>query len=57
MDVAIVENASCPDETRLHTALSDLPQAAANLRGPAIILLGLPPRRAAQSQSKTELAL
>lgn len=57
MDVAIVENASCPNETRLHTRLSDLPQATAALDGPAIILLGLPPRRAAQNQPQTELAL
>ena len=57
MDVAIVENASCPNETRLYTRLSDLPQATAALDGPAIILLGLPPRRAAQNQPQTELAL
>lgn len=57
MDVAIVENASCPNETRLHACLSDLPQTVAALNGPAIILLGLPSRRAAQTQSRTELAL
>jgi uroporphyrin-III C-methyltransferase/precorrin-2 dehydrogenase/sirohydrochlorin ferrochelatase len=57
MNVAIVENASCPNETRLHTRLSNLPQAAAALDGPAIILLGLPPRRAAAAQLQTELAL
>lgn len=57
MDVAIVENASCPNEQRLHTRLSDLPQKVAALEGPAIILLGLPPRRAAAAQRHTELAL
>ncbi|WP_296642817.1 siroheme synthase CysG [Roseinatronobacter sp.] len=57
MDVAIVESASCPDETRLQTTLNDLPHAAAKLRGPAIILLGLSPRRAQQTQTETELAL
>lgn len=41
LPAVIVENASLPDERRLHTRLADLGEAAASdIRGPAIILLG-----------------
>lgn len=41
LPAVIVENASLPDERRLHTRLADLAAvAAAGIRGPAIILLG-----------------
>ncbi|MCX7645319.1 MAG: uroporphyrinogen-III C-methyltransferase [Rhodobacteraceae bacterium] len=46
--VSVVENASRPDERVLATTLGALPEAleAAGLTGPAVILLGLAPRRA-----------
>lgn len=41
LPVTVVENASLPDERRLHTRLAGLAAvAAADIRGPAIILLG-----------------
>jgi uroporphyrin-III C-methyltransferase/precorrin-2 dehydrogenase/sirohydrochlorin ferrochelatase len=47
--VSVVENASRPDEriisSRLGALAADL--AAADLRGPAVIMLGLAPREAA----------
>jgi uroporphyrin-III C-methyltransferase len=36
----IVENASRPDERRLKTTLKDLPEAAADLNGPALLIVG-----------------
>ncbi len=45
--VSLVENASRTDERVIGTTLSALPAATAALTGPAVILLGLAPRRAA----------
>lgn len=44
--VTLVENASRPSERILPATLGTLPEAAAQLDGPAILLLGLAPRRA-----------
>lgn len=44
--VTLVENVSRPDERILATTLATLPEAAAALSGPAVILLGLAPRQA-----------
>lgn len=48
--VTVVENASRPEERHLATTLAALPAAleAARMDGPAVILLGLAPRTAAQ---------
>ena len=40
----LVENVSRPDQRVLSTTLASLPDAAAQLTGPAVILLGLAPR-------------
>jgi uroporphyrin-III C-methyltransferase len=40
----LVENVSRPDQRILSTTLASLPDAAAQLTGPAVILLGLAPR-------------
>lgn len=45
--VAIVENASRPDQRIIAASLATLPEAVATTRGPAILLYGLAPRRAA----------
>jgi uroporphyrin-III C-methyltransferase len=47
--VTIVENASRLDERVVATTLADLPDALADITGPAVILYGLAPRRAAQA--------
>jgi uroporphyrin-III C-methyltransferase len=44
--VTLVENASRAEERVVCACLSDLPRAAAQLSGPAVILLGLAPRPA-----------
>jgi len=46
--VTLVENASRAEERTLCCSLADLPAAAAQLSGPAVILLGLAPRAAAR---------
>lgn len=48
--VALVENASRPEERVLPATLATLPQTAAGLAGPAVILLGLAPRLARSTQ-------
>lgn len=53
--VTLVENASRPDERVLAATLASLPQAAAGLNGPAVILLGLAPRAA--RSAKLEAAI
>jgi uroporphyrin-III C-methyltransferase len=50
--VTLVENASRHDERVIAATLSTLPGAAEGLGGPAVILFGLAPRRAAQSLSE-----
>lgn len=47
--VALVENVSRPDQRVLAATLATLPEAAQSLSGPAVILLGLAPRQAAQA--------
>ena len=47
--VTLVENVSRPDQRVLAATLATLPEAAAQLCGPAVILYGLAPRQAAQS--------
>jgi uroporphyrin-III C-methyltransferase len=44
--VTLVENVSRPDQRILSATLATLPEAAAALDGPAVILYGLAPRRA-----------
>jgi siroheme synthase len=45
--ISVVENASRPDKRTIATTLAALPEAAAGLTGPAVMLLGLAPRNAA----------
>ena len=45
--VTVVENASRADERILGTTLAGLPEAVSGLEGPAVLLYGLAPRRAA----------
>lgn len=45
--VTLVENVSCPDKRVVAASLATLPEAAQTLEGPAVILYGLSPRRAA----------
>jgi len=45
--VTVVENVSRPDQRIVQSRLIDLPDAMADIGGPAILLLGLEPRRAA----------
>ena len=45
--VTLVENVSRPDQRIVAATLATLPEAAAALDGPAVILYGLSPRRAA----------
>ncbi len=47
--VTIVENVSRPDQRVLPATLATLPQAVADVPGPAILLYGLAPRAVAQS--------
>jgi uroporphyrin-III C-methyltransferase len=47
--VTLVENVSRPDQRILAATLADLPDVAARLEGPAVILYGLAPRQAVQS--------
>ncbi len=56
--VSVVENASRPDQRVLAVTLATLPAilAAADLDGPALIWLGLPPRAAALPQTRKEFA-
>ncbi|GHE05722.1 uroporphyrin-III C-methyltransferase [Defluviimonas sp. 20V17] len=53
--VTLVENASRADERVLPATLATLPEAAAGLDGPAILMLGLAPR-AARATAKEALA-
>ena len=54
--VTLVENASRPDQQIIAATLATLPQTAAPLAGPAMILLGLAPRQAQQALSLQEVA-
>jgi siroheme synthase len=45
-DVTLVENVSRPHQRIVQTSLATLPEAAAQLAGPAVILYGLAPRQA-----------
>ncbi len=56
MPVSVIENASRRDEQVIATTLADLPAAAQGLDGPAMITLGVAPRRAADA-ADTEVAL
>lgn len=47
--VTLVENVSRPDQRILAATLATLPEAAQSLEGPAVILYGLAPRRAASA--------
>ncbi|MGF6860003.1 uroporphyrin-III C-methyltransferase [Rhodobacteraceae bacterium MBR-64] len=49
--VTVVENASRPDQAIHATTLAALPATVAGLAGPAILLYGISPRRAAHSLS------
>lgn len=53
--VTLIENVSRPEERVISTSLAALPEAAAALQGPAVILYGLAPR-AAQSALKEAIA-
>ena len=57
--VTVVENASRPEEKILGTTLGALPQTLsdAGLDGPALILFGLAPRRAAAALTDLEKEL
>ncbi|WP_299817205.1 siroheme synthase CysG [uncultured Jannaschia sp.] len=55
--VTIVENASRPDQEVRAATLATLPDALADLEGPAVLLLGLAPRAAAQAIASREIAL
>jgi uroporphyrin-III C-methyltransferase len=50
--VTIVENASRPDQRIVAATLATLPEALADVSGPAVLLYGLAPRRAAQALSQ-----
>lgn len=49
--VTIVENASRADQRVVATSLATLPEALADVSGPAVLLYGLAPRHAAQALS------
>lgn len=49
--VTVVENASRADQRVIAATLATLPEAAARTQGPAVILFGLAPRRAAAALS------
>ena len=53
--VTLVENVSRPDQRILPATIATLPDAAAGLDGPAVILLGLAPRQAAPRQAAPTL--
>ena len=55
--VTLVENVSRPDQRILAASLATLPEAAALLDGPAIILFGLAPRQATQILPRLQEAL
>lgn len=55
--VTIVENASRADEQVVATTLADLPQALGPIAGPAVILYGLAPRRAARTLAQLKEAI
>ena len=55
--VTLIENVSRPDQRILAASLATLPEAAAQLDGPAIILLGLAPRQATQILPRLQEAL
>ncbi|MFN5826687.1 MAG: uroporphyrinogen-III C-methyltransferase [Rhodobacterales bacterium] len=54
--VTIVENASRADERALATSLAALPEALGDISGPAVLLYGLAPRRAAATLSRLKEA-
>lgn len=54
--VTLVENVSRPDQRIVAATLSILPEAALSLEGPAVILYGLQPRRAAGALSQLKEA-
>jgi uroporphyrin-III C-methyltransferase len=56
MAVTLVENASRPEQRIIATTLAGLPQQAAALCGPAIILLGLAPKAATETLQFQETA-
>ena len=55
--VTLVENVSRPDQRVITATLANLPQAAAALEGPAVILYGLAPRAAAAALPQLKEAL
>jgi len=54
--VTIVENASRADERALATSLAALPEALGDISGPAVLLYGLAPRRAAAALTRLKEA-
>jgi siroheme synthase len=54
--VTIVENASRADERTVATSLAGLPDALGDISGPAVLLYGLAPRRAAAALSRLKRA-
>jgi uroporphyrin-III C-methyltransferase len=54
--VTIVENASRADERAVATSLADLPKALGDISGPAVLLYGLAPRRAAAALTRLKEA-
>lgn len=55
--VTLVENVSRPDQRILSVPLASLPEAAADLAGPAIILWGLSPRHVASARDQLKEVL
>ena len=55
--VSVVENASRADQRVIGTTLSALPDAVADLAGPAVLMLGLAPHAAAEALQSKEIAL
>lgn len=54
--VTLVENVSRADERVLAVTLATLPEAAARLSGPAVILFGLAPRQSASAEATANLS-
>jgi uroporphyrin-III C-methyltransferase len=54
--VTIVENASRADQRVVATTLATLPEALAGVSGPAVLLYGLAPRRAAEAPTQLKEA-
>jgi siroheme synthase len=54
--VTIVENASRMDERTVATTLAGLPDTLSDIAGPAVLLYGLAPRRAAAALSRLKEA-